>query len=200
MYKYQLEKKHNKKIVDINFRYKNETGWDSSQLKFLFSNNEELVENLYVNDYYRAFGGDLIQKKSCYNCEFFMFNKPSDITVCDYWGIRAKKHLDMYNQNKGLSGIMINTKQGEKFFNVISKKCVVKEIPLDDMFEGNLQFPIVLKEERIKFFEDIKNPPIDVLVNHYIKTSKQKVSKTRAIFRIMVPLELRRKMKKIIKK
>lgn len=200
MYKRQLEKKYNKKIVDINFRYKSEKGWDSPHLKLVFSDGEELIDYLYINEYYKLFGGDLIQKKSCYNCEFFLFNKPSDITVCDYWGIRKDKHLDMYNQNKGLSGIMINTKHGEEIFNKISKKIVVKEISLEDMFEGNLQFPIGLKEERIKFFEDIKNPPIDVLVNHYIKPGKKRISKSRAIFRIIVPLELREKMKKIIKK
>ena len=200
-YKLNLEKNYNKKIIDFNFRYKDKDGWNHSNVRLKFDDGSEHIETLSENDYFKCFERSLVQKRSCYNCEFFMYNKPADITVCDYWGIREDKHLDMFNDNKGLSGIMINTNMGKKYFDIISSECTFKKIPFEDVFSGNLNFPIELKEERFKFFDDFKNPPVDLIMSQYIsKPPKKKVSKSRAIFRILVPLEIRKKVKKIGKK
>lgn len=197
-YKTYLENKYNKKIVDFNFRYKSDDGWNHSNVRLRFDDGSEHIEPLSENEYFKCFEGSLVQKRSCYNCEFFMFNKPSDITVCDYWGIRENKHLDMFNDNKGLSGIIINSGKGKEYFDKISDKCTFKKIPFEDVFSGNLNYPIVLKEERFKFFDDFKNPPVDLIMGQYIsKPAKKKASKARAIFRILVPLEVRKKMKGI---
>lgn len=199
-YVYQIERNENKKIVNVNFRNKSAKGWDTPHIEYNFEDGTKQIKRLGLDYYYCAFGAGKIQKRSCYNCEFFMHNKPSDITICDFWAIRKKMHLDMYNNNKGVSGLFINTEKGEKIFNSIKKNCVIKNIPFEDVFSGNICYPIDLSDERIKIFDDLKNPPISAILDQYVNLEKKSVSRKRQLIRLVIPKRIRQKVKRIIKK
>lgn len=123
------------KITDVKFRDKI-TGWGGkSGGEFAFSvswedenkNAHKYYEQLFFNDFYNGFLNHLWMKNSCENCIYSSPERPSDITLGDFWGI------DFYdkslNDNKGLSFTLINTKKGLEYFEKIQNNLKIsKEI------------------------------------------------------------------------
>ena len=104
----EIEKNNNDKLIEYCFRDKS-TGWDTYSNRALFKNNE--ISNIHdQNDYMRIFLSDVALRESCYNCNFKLGNKYSDITLGDFWGVQ-NYYPKMYNK-KGVSAIIINTKKG----------------------------------------------------------------------------------------
>lgn len=201
-YKEYLEKKYNKKIVNINFKNKN-NGWQKHNFVVTFYDGSVFSEPCNENEYFKCFVQDKLQKKSCYNCEFYLDNKPSDITICDFWGIE-KIHPEMFNNDKGVSGVLINSNKGNKLFENIKFELVVKEVKVEDVFRYNLSSRIVLNEDRFKFYEYKKNPPMDFMLESFssskTKNVYKKVSISRQIVRKFIPKNIRRILKNKLKK
>ena len=196
-----LENANGGKIIGVNYRDKS-LGWDNTQIRFDYDNNTSTLQPLRSDYFYKMFACNKLQKRSCYNCEFLLDNKSADITVCDFWALTSKIHMDMYNDNKGCSGVIINSLKGMEYFNLISSNCVIKEIPCNDIFESNLSSRILLTEDRFKIFDDLKHPPLSALFSQYVELEKPKmkdVSKMRAIFRILISKNLRKKLKRVLR-
>ena len=68
----------------------------------------------------RGFLADIKKKKACYECKNRGFNRVSDITLADYWGI-DDAIPEMFD-NQGTSAVFVNTLKGEKIFNKISEQ------------------------------------------------------------------------------
>lgn len=201
-YKKYLEEKYHKRIVNISFKNKR-NGWKNHAFVVTFAYGEEFVENCSDNEYFKCFVQDKLQKRSCYNCEFYLDNKPSDITICDFWGIDTV-HPDMFNNDKGVSGVILNTQVGKELFDSISGKLVIKKVSIEDIFNNNLNARIVLKEDRFKFYDYQKNPPIDFMLNSFSdikpKIRYKNVSISRQIVRKVFPKSIRRIIKNSIKR
>ncbi|MDE5987546.1 MAG: Coenzyme F420 hydrogenase/dehydrogenase, beta subunit C-terminal domain [Prevotella sp.] len=109
-----------RKIQRIQFRNKC-FGWEkfSFVLRYKKENAEkEISETLLENPYLRGFIHDLYLRYSCYYCNNKSFRSGSDITMCDFWGVK-RTYPDLYD-SKGLSGVTINTKHGAKFVEQLS--------------------------------------------------------------------------------
>jgi len=65
----------------------------------------------------KLFLSDIALRESCYNCNFKLGNKYSDITLGDFWGVK-NVYPEMYDK-KGVSAIIINTEKGNKLFELI---------------------------------------------------------------------------------
>lgn len=107
-------------ITGINFRDKN-LGW--KKYSFVVSGgsagdggqNSVLLSDMHKNNPYMcAFLSDLSLRPSCYDCKSKLEYSGSDITIADYWGISVT-HPEL-DDNCGVSLVVINTKEGEEFF------------------------------------------------------------------------------------
>ena len=148
-----LEKKYNDKIILIRFRDKS-IGW-----KFM-----------------RLFFSNLILGESCYECHFSNMNRPSDITIGDFWG--AENILANSQCKKGVSLILTNTEKGENILKLI-KSTVTKEEKLKEIeddrcldYQLNLHCPTKKPENYSSFWGDYKMNGYDYIIKKYRISSK----------------------------
>lgn len=180
-----LENNIDSKAIKYNFRDK-KTGWDTYSNTVTFSSNKEISELQSNNSYMRLFLSDIALRESCYNCNFKIGNKYSDITLGDFWGVQ-KYYPEMYNKT-GVSAIIINTEKGQQIFESISNNLEYKECELEEIIDGNpsLKSSGKYPAKREKFFKDIDNLDIKELSKKYTNTS--------------VIAKFKNKLKKLIKK
>lgn len=141
-------------IKKINFRDKFKKGWSCTN-KFTMKNGENIIEQTY----FRGFSQNLYLRSSCYNCNFAKYERCSDLTIADFWGI--KKYNPKYTDGKGTSVLLINTKKGNDLINQVKSECILFEsIPSEvlinqfkklGMHKGTPEHP-----NREKFFKDFK--------------------------------------------
>lgn len=130
----ELENNYNKKVINIDFRNKI-TGWENYSVLVTFDDNTTMSEEHSVNDYINLFVQDNFLRYSCFECNFKLGNKYSDITLGDFWGIKDVIP-EMYNNN-GVSSLIINTEKGEKLFKLIKDKVIYKKCNLSDIIKNN---------------------------------------------------------------
>ena len=130
-------------------------------------------------------------RESCFNCNFKLGNKYSDITLGDFWGVQ-EYYPKMYNK-QGVSAIIINTENGQKIFKDISDNLNYKECKLNEIVSGNpsLEKSSVIPKNRKIFFEELDNTSINDLSKKYCKKN--------SIFK-KVNSKLKGIKKKIVKK
>lgn len=179
----ELEEENNDKLINYNFRDKS-TGWDTYSNTAKFKNNKK-TELAKDNNYMKLFLSDIALRESCYNCNFKIGNKYSDITLGDFWGVQ-KYYPEMYNK-KGVSAIIINTEKGKEIFKKIQSNLEYKECKLEEIISGNpsLKKSVEYPKKRNSFFNELEMCNMNYLNKKYVK----KHSKIKKILR---------KIKKII--
>lgn len=163
----ELEERHNDKLLNYNFRDKS-TGWDNYSNKATFK-NKEYKELQKDNNYMKLFLLDIALRESCYDCNFKLGNKYSDITLGDFWGVN-NYYPEMYNK-KGVSAIIINTTKGLDIFNKISSNLEYKNCKLEEILSGNPSLKLSSKypTRRNEFFDNIDILNINALTKKYTK-------------------------------
>ena len=125
----------------------------------------------------KLFLSDIALRESCYNCNFKLENKYSDITLGDFWEIN-KFYPEMYNK-KGVSEIIINTQKGREVFDLIKNNIEYKECKLEEILIGNpsLEKSCIMPKNRNDFFKELDNKDIEYLTLKYKKkvTFKTKI-------------------------
>lgn len=134
-----LEKKYLCKIINISFRRKDERSSPYVLTLNCFNNLNGYFEKLITlreSAYYRLFMNMGAYRESCYNCEYASINKPSDITLGDWYDDRNK--LLYY------SCIITNTTKGYHMIaDYQNTDVMVKEIDIESakMNHEQLQKP-----------------------------------------------------------
>ena len=179
-----LEDNNNDKLKNYNFRDK-KTGWDTYSNTATFK-NKKYTELASSNSYMKLFLKDIALRESCYDCNFKLGNKYSDITLGDFWNVQ-KYYPDMYNK-KGVSAIIINTEKGNHLFNTIKDNITYKECNIDEILKGNpsLKYSSIKPINRDNFFKDLNTLSFNEINNKYTKTP--------------LYIKVLRKLKKISKK
>ena len=154
-YKYinELEQENNDKVINYNFRDKS-TGWETYSNRVDFKNKKPIIELANNNCYMNLFLSDIALRRSCYDCNFKLGNKYSDITLGDFWGVK-KYYPEIYNK-KGISALIINTEKGVELFNKIKDDINFGKVKEEEIIEGNpsLINSATLTDKRNKFFKD----------------------------------------------
>ena len=77
-------------------------------------NGKYLIDTIDSNIFIQIFFSNYALRPHCHNCEFACINKPSDITIADYWGLKDA-HPDFFDE-KGVSAVITHTKKGDELF------------------------------------------------------------------------------------
>ena len=104
----------------------------------------------------KLFLKNLILRESCYNCKFKGNNRISDITMADFWGIE-KIHKE-FDDDKGVSAIIINTNKGIDIFSLIENKLNKIKIKYEEINNNNicLENSSKINKYRKNFIEDLR--------------------------------------------
>lgn len=158
------------KIVYIKAKNKDH-GWRSLARKVVFDNGKIYYGEGHKDPYRRGYHLNYFERPSCYDCKFKGLPRIADITLADFWGIEnIDKTID---GDMGTSMILINTDKGQKFFDTVRNKMVLKEFDAQTAFNGN--YSVIMGDccrqpsdyDREKFFNDMNIMRFDELAEKY---------------------------------
>ena len=164
-----LESKYQSAIKYIKAKNK-ELGWRKLTTKITFENGNSHYDTRDTSLYTQGYiGTRAFCRPVCHTCEYKGFPRVADITLADFWGIEnVDKSLD---NDLGTSGILINSKKGEKFFEGIKGKIKSREVSINSILPRNPALVSSLKPsliDRDQFFKDLDLMPFDdVAQKHY---------------------------------
>lgn len=133
------------RIVKTSFR-RRDYGWKMFSLAFTYSDASEYI-NLPEKDMWMvSFRSGATMRESCYTCPFKDKGIVSDMTLGDFWGI--EKYANELDDDKGVSLVFINSEKGNKVFNEVKNRFIMKEIIGYDATKYNMQ--LVIPQTRYK--------------------------------------------------
>ena len=165
------EKKHHGRCISFNFRDKAEFGWKAHIESMVIQKKSGRAVTVYSDLYKMLFNGPVL-RPSCYECQFKKLPHMSDITIGDFWGI--DKIDSAFNDDKGVSLVLINTSQGRKIFEKIKGDSIFMPCSLKESIQPRLISPTPCPHEREQFYNDICNMDFDKLVKKYTCSSLKK--------------------------
>lgn len=164
----EVEKKENKKITNVWFKYK-EHGWNNSPLytRLDFADGTYLVKNSSDNFFMLGYlGPNLYIRNSCSKCDFKGFPRVADISLGDFWKI--DKELD---DDSGTSLILCNNNKGLEVINNINERLFLKKMSVDETFHGNkcINECVSINKKSTKFLKKVSGENFTYLVKKYSK-------------------------------
>lgn len=181
------EKKYNGKVTNADFRDKT-LGWNAHKEAIWVDNKK-----YNSNEYAYLFNDNYISRPSCFNCKFTNLDRPADFTLADFWGI--DKIVPAFNDNKGVSLLLVNSQKGEKIFDSCKKDIDFVDCDLQKSAKPNpnLYMPSQKPEKENLFWDNYKKSGFEKA----LKKCYKKVFFIRLRIRI---LEKFKKIKRILKK
>lgn len=147
-----LEKKYHSKVEKFDFRDKT-LGWNQSIEAFWINDKKR-----NANQYSRLYGSARAIRPSCYVCPFTSFDRPADISIGDYWGV--DRLLPKFNDNKGVSLVIVNNENGYSYVERIRKHMEFIEVTKNDCGQPNLYRPTQEPDDRKMFWNVYKEKGI----------------------------------------
>lgn len=161
-YKKWIENRYKTKIIATDFRNK-KNGWHSHFESFkLEKQNKEITRFTFRTLFY----DHLSVRKSCTNCKFTNLKRPGDITIGDFWG--WEEHHPEWNDNKGVSLLLINTEKGLHNFDQIDGKLLIS-IKSDTLecLQPQLKSPIKKNSNQELFIEEFSKYGFEFVAKKY---------------------------------
>lgn len=171
-----LENKNKSKIKSINMKYK-EIGWENPIIKVEFDNYKTIKNTKEVSLWTDIFFNHFATRPSCHDCRFTNFNRPSDITIGDYWGIRDV-HPDFYEHN-GVSLVLVNSKKGDYIFENIKDNINYIKSDTEKCLQPNLYKPASPSSKREVFWNDYLNNSFQYVAKNYLNYNIFTILKSR---------------------
>ena len=91
-------------------------------------------------------------RHSCGVCHYTNLQRPSDITLADFWGWKNNVP-DMNGDDKGISLVLINTEKGANILNAVRSSLDIREVDINNCLQPNLQHPSLIHPNRMDFEE-----------------------------------------------
>lgn len=158
----KLEKK-GKKVADINFRHSHDGNWHEPKTLVTYEDGTKKGGEL-ENSYFRMFVRDYCLRESCYSCNYASFERVSDITLGDFWGIEnSHKNFDY---PYGVSVVTVNTDKGKKWFSKVNKDLETIICTEDDCTHEQLR-GLPSRGRNAKFVDDYLEYGYDYVYKKY---------------------------------
>lgn len=135
-----LKKTSGRELGFVNFRDKDQLGWHNSTLTI--KDKEQgviLSETQSDNFFFQLFFNHEILRPACHRCKYSNFSRHGDISLGDFWGI--EKNFKEFDDDKGVSLVMVNTDIGEKVWEEIKNDMEYFEISQEQCIQPNLVSP-----------------------------------------------------------
>lgn len=125
-------------------------GWGINGSAFVDGKKKCIWQSSSPYLYY--FSKGWIYRENCYQCQYTCEHRPADITLGDYWGIE-KQHpecleKDGWDEAKGISAVIANTRKGEAVLNEMRCVLDLKESTFEKVAAGNGQLKHPSKADR----------------------------------------------------
>lgn len=155
------EAKNRLKVKAVNFRNKKDFGWRDHIETLYFENGQMINSKIFTTLFYEH----SILRPCCYECPYKSIMHPGDITIADYWGI--EKAAPEFDDNKGVSLVLVNNERGKEVFNAIKDQVKWQETRLENSMQQPLKAPFPEPENRENFWSDFENKDFDYIARKY---------------------------------
>jgi hypothetical protein len=122
-----------------------------------------------------------------HNCPSKAFKSNSDVTLGDYWGIQNV--LPDFDDDKGISLVMINSQKGSYTFNNLENKQVVEtSYSVSKQYNPSIERSVKPHPNRKRFFSkiDVQDQSVIFLITKYSNPTRM--------------MKLKRNLKLVVKK
>ncbi len=137
-------------VKDCTFRDKSK-GWKNLVLTLDFASHSKTID-APDSSFYSLFVNGSILRACCYECKFSNFNRPSDITIGDYWGI--ENTLPQFDDENGISLILGNSRKGEAIIQSLTEQLTCIPSTHADCLQHSLYAPTQANANRDAFWND----------------------------------------------
>lgn len=159
-----LENKKGLEIIQVDFREKKRSGWQAHKEAFKYSDNGENIE--IRGNYTHLFYKHIMFRHSCGTCKYTNLQRPSDITIADFWGWQ-KTDPTINADDKGLSLVLCNTEKGQQLFDAVKERMTVIPAELENCLQPNLQHPSEIHPQRMDFERDYARKGFEYAMKRY---------------------------------
>lgn len=168
-YAYYIEHKSKMKLVEVNFRCK-ENGWKDFCFKQIGNSRKAMYVGKDRNSYMKFFLQNLALRPSCYNCKV-KNEKYADITIGDFWGVENIVP-EMFDEN-GVSLVLVRTEKGNELFQSVCECVNTQEVSYREAIKRNpYEYTSVDKNiNRDAFFKDMQSKTYGQLEKIYANMS-----------------------------
>lgn len=165
-----LEKVKGVRLKNYYFRPKI-AGWHIHIEKAVFEDGSSLQNCAKTNLFSSIFHKNLDLRPCCYKCRYINYNRPSDITIADFWGIeKIRPELD---NNKGTSLVIINSERGKTIFDKVKSYAIVHQVQKQDSAQRALLRHAEAKENADDFWRNYSELGFEWVASKYAKQGKR---------------------------
>lgn len=177
-YKNWLEKKHQSQLNKFHFRDK-KFGWSNFNVKGVFKNGKEYIGTWHKDPYLRLFLRELTSRPSCYECKYTNMQRPSDITIADFWGLHFDKKENGKHTDEGISLALINSKKGETLFKDCKEELyyIERTSQIIQSSQKSFSSPWTKPILREQFWKDFRISKFEKIISQYAYPEKIRLSK-----------------------
>ena len=162
------------KIEKVDFRDKTNFGWRAHH-ETITADGKELSSRKFTELFY----SHLILRDSCFDCQYKNTDRIADITIGDFW--RIENNDKEYDDDKGISLVMLNTPKGEKYFDACKDELIVRTYPIATCIQPAMSENYKRPAKKDAFLAEYKSENIMALTEKYTSkpapTLKQKIRK-----------------------
>lgn len=155
------ERQNKSKVKAVDFRNKKDFGWRAHVETLSFEDGRAINSRVFTNLFY----GHSILRPCCYECPYKSVMHPGDITIADYWGI--EKAAPDFDDNRGVSLVLVNNEVGERLFNSVKNSIKWKETRLEDSMQPPLKTPFPEPENRGAFWSYFSTKSFEYVAKKY---------------------------------
>lgn len=185
----------NGEVADIDFRKPRE-GWRIFKTEVKYKSGKR-VSGSSIQTYFNMFVKNLGLRHSCDTCVYASFNRVSDITLGDFWGIENTPISD-FDCIDGVSVVIVNTQKGMKLFDKALEFLEVVESEKSHCVQDRLNGLKPVKKS-YEFESEFLNSGYDFVAKKYAaKSLKLRISER--LYENSFINHLRNSTKKLLKK
>jgi coenzyme F420-reducing hydrogenase beta subunit len=107
----------------------------------------------------------IVLRPSCHACVFTNFERSSDITIADFWGI--EKYKSDFDDNKGVSLVLINSKKGEMIFKNVKRHLIYEISNMVECKQRHLTTPAEPSPKRDTFWKEYNEHGFEYVAKKY---------------------------------
>lgn len=163
-------------ISNLRFRDKEKYGYLYSQFKI--DSSKKIYEGIEKNIMLRAFFSEICNRPSCYECKFKKRYRRSDFTMWDCFDLTEFSKSNLFNQNDGVSRLLVHSLKGQQLINEIRKEVILEEISVDNAlhYDAKELFQSVNKHDKYNdFWKAFYNNRENALIEFFSPSLKTKV-------------------------
>lgn len=155
-----VRKKLGGELTYVNMREPS-MGWHDAKEKYC-SDSKTHIQHTYLDLYF----GHYIHRDSCFNCPFTNTIRVGDISIGDFWG--WEKHYKEFNDEKGVSVVLINSEKGKELFESIEpSEVILRESSIEKAMQNVLDHPVKPNRNLTQFLHDYRSKGYKCVIYKY---------------------------------